>query len=388
MWPRSARFDAALTGNTIRWASRCDVLVDGETVAQIGAGGNDGVSEDVRLIDGTVSVDRAVVRRTGSVTFYDPRAELGALLPPLRGEFRLWKGPQFLDATAADRSAGTDRELLPIATLVVQRPAAGRQRQLVISGADRMWWVGRQRFVRPFKAQPNIPIAAAVRSLLASKLTAGRRQFAIPDTGASTGAATDLVADREADPAELANDLTAVAGQVLYSDPMGTIVGAVESEPDLDDVVLTLAPGAASIMQRPQRQRDATEAENAVVVVGEAADLAAPVWGYAIDDDPASLTYVPSIDAPNVVPRFFTSPLVRTAEQATLTARTILRTLGISDSVVTGIVGHPALDAGDVLRVLDPDEGLDVLVSLDRFALSLTGNEAVDVEGHTRPVRL
>lgn len=377
MWPISARLAATLTGrHTV--VAKADILLDGETVATItGAGeGNTGVTERVGLVDGQVSVRRATVRRTASVTLIDPDNELPPLLVPLRSEVRLWRGAVYADATSAERAAPpADREYVPLITLVVFRPRSGEWPARTVEGPDRLGWVARQKFTTPWIIPPATTITAAVGSILAAKLPGARRSLDLAESGTTTSALSSHILDEDSDPAEACANLVAAAGQVLYCDPMGTIVARAETTTGTTDPVLTLTPGPGSVMLRPVVDRDASDAENAVIATGESTDLSAPARGYWEDSNPASATYAKAV---GVIPRRFSSPLLTTNEQATLAATTIGRTqLGIPDTVAQGILANPAVDAGDVVAVSDPDQGLDTVVMVDSYQLGLTASTMV-----------
>lgn len=383
-WPISSRLAATLTGShTV--VAKCDILYDGAVVATISPEGNDGVSPQVGLVDGSVSVERATVRRSGSVTFLDPGNELADIVAPLRGEVRLYRGAVYADATATERAnPPDDREYVPLATLVTFKPYSGGWPRRTVTGRDRLGDVAEQRFVVAWKIPPATTVAKAIIAVLSAKLPATRRSFDIPETGATTGGLTSLVLDEDADPAEACQNLAATAGLVLYADPMGMILGRAERDPDPGDAVLDLIPGAGSVMLRPQPERDLSGLPNAVIVTGESTELAAPVRGYAEDSDPKSLTYAKRVGVRN--PVRFSSPVLLTSEQCQQTALTILRSrLGVSDTVAQGIIANPALDAGDVLNILDPDQGLDTTVTVDSFTISLTG-AVLDLSCRTRTV--
>lgn len=369
-WPQSTRMAATLLTHH-RPVAKCELLYDGEVLATIAGEGNTGVSDAVRLVDGNVSVERNVVRRAGDVTFLDLNRELDDLLVPWRGEVRLYRGAIIADATPLDLAAPpADREYVPILTGVVTKPIGGDARgQRQVGLKDRMALISQQKFVVPYKVVPNIPISTAMIRLLTAKLPGGRRDYTIADTGASTAQATSLVYDEQADPAEALADLATAAGMVVYADQMGRIVADVEPEPDPDDAVLVLQPGPQSVMLRPVRERDAETAWNTVVVTSESTDLTIPVRAVVHDENPSSATYWRAVGE---FPFYWSHPSIKTVNQAQVAATTILRTrLGLSDTIVQGLAPNPSLDVGDVLRVVDPDQEMDVAVVVDGFSLGL-----------------
>lgn len=383
-WPISSRLSATLAkSHTV--VAKAEILYDGAVVAVVSPEGNTGVTSRVRLVNGSVTVERATVRRSGSVTFLDPDNELAEVIQPLRGEVRPYRGAIFADATATERAnPPTDREYAPLATLVVAKPHSGVYPQRTVEGKDRLWYVSTQKFVVPWKIPPTTTIAKAIIGVLSAKLPATRRDFDIPETGATTGGLTSLILDEDSDPAEAAANMAATAGLVLYADPMGAIVGRAERDPDPAEAVLTLTPGAGSVMLRPVVERDLSDVSNAVIVTGESTELITPVRGYAEDSDPRSLTYAKAVGQINAIR--FSSPVLLTNEQCQQAALTILRSrLGVADTIAQGIITNPALDAGDVLNIADPDQGLDTTVTVDSFSVTLTA-ATMDLACRTRTV--
>lgn len=364
MWPASPRFFATLARSHTSML-RVDVLRDGQLARRIEPTVTP-ATDTLAAIGGSVRVDRQTIRRDGSVTFLDLS---GALLPnevsdlfaPLIGELRVWSGVRYWDATDADLLKGTDREYVPVATLVIT-DAQGDYPTLSVSGFDRMW------FLSDFAANYSVPAgtatAAALRNLLTSQIPAAHLQMSIPDTEHVTGA---LLYEAGTSSADAAHAMALSMGMVLYADPMGTIT--VTAEPTTDDPpVMVYEPGSFGMLLRPKPGVSAADARNAVVFTGEPPD-GTPVTGYAEDSDPASLTYAPRA---GVRPVFQSSPLVRTSAQAALAAKTALaRILGLSDAILTPVVPNPCLESGDVIQVRDPAQGINIPVIADSFTVPL-----------------
>lgn len=367
MWPASDRFRAALaTSHAV--VSRVDILSGGEVVASI-----DGTAPEAGdLVDGTVQVERAVVRRRCDVTFADPDSALTptdarSLLAPLRSEIRLWTGLRFPDATYAERLAGTDVELVPVGTFGVvdvdlDYPA------VQVSGFDRMWIAAQTRFTAPYVVAAGTNVATALTQLLTAVIPASKLALSIPTTDLTTGA---LVYDEQSSPADAAVALATAAGWTLYADPMGTITARPEVDVTSDAVVASYVAGESSMLLKARRGLQGAGVFNAVVATGEATDLTAPVRGYAEDVDPNSITYAAQV---GVFSRFYGSPLLRTASQALLAAQTLLRREGgIADVVAVSALPDPTLEAGDVISV-DDGRGITRLLAADAFGVHLTAS--------------
>lgn len=385
MWTMTTRFATSLAANNHTVANRLDVLLDGAlalTVEGKTVVGSTGA--DVGLLDGRVDVDRTAVRRRGQVTVADASEvlgfdEVGDLLVPLRSEIRPWRGLLYSDRTTETPPA--DRELIPVGTLVVAAVDKTQWPQLTITGYDRAWLLNRYRFTAPYTIAKGTRVTDALITLLTTKFPANRLTLNIPDLPYTTGL---IVWDEQDQPADRAHDLAEAAGLMLYADPMGTFVA--RSEPSTDDPpVWTYAEGAAStLLPWPAEQLSGEEAENAVVVTSEPQDGSAPLRGYAQNDDPTSVLYAPTV---GVIPRFFSSPLITTTEQANKTAATLRQKLGLADVVGISTVVNPALESGDVLyvRATHPASLAAALIA-DTFSVPLRGAGPQNVTTRARVI--
>lgn len=364
---------------------KTEVLRDGVVVQEIiGDTVIDDAGSTVSIVGGSVEVDRAVVRRRCTVEFLDVDRALmptsaADLLAPLRTEIRLWRGMIYPDATYADAAAGTDREYIPIGTFVV----AGLTQdypKVTVTGYDRMWLMTRAKAVVPYTIAASTNLVSAIQDLILATVPASRVTFDATTTDQTSGL---TVYDEQTDLGQAAHDLAAAAGLALYCDPMGVFTLVPETD-DSTPASLTWTEGPGGVVLRPHRELDATDAENAVVATGEATDVTGPARGYAEDTNPRSLTYAKEV---GVIPRFYSSPLLRTDAQAELAAATILaRELGVSDVVAVPLVPDPTLEGGDVALV-DTDD-LTRTVILDSFSVPLRADGQQTVACRTQPTRL
>jgi len=383
MWPITDRLAASLAASNHDVVNRLDILIDGVQALTVeGKTVVDPVSgADVSLVDGSVDVDRAVVRRRVTLSIADASdilrpSQVGDLLLPLRSEVRPWRGLLHSDRTT--EVAPDDRELAPLGTLVVTKVVAAWPR-LTVTGYDRMWLLNRFRFTAPYTIPKGATVTDAIVQLLTNKMPANRLQMSIPDLPYTTGL---VVWDEQDAPADKANDLAEAAGLALYADPMGVIVARPEPTVD-DDTVWSYVEGPGSmLMPWPSEELSGEDAENAVVVTGEPQDGSAPVRGYAENTNPDSALYAASA---GVIPRFFSSPLITTAGQANLAAATIQAKLGLADTVLLSAVVHPALESGDVVYVqATHPTGLALKLIVDSFPVPLRGAGPQDLVTRSR----
>ncbi len=111
---------------------------------------------------------------------------------------------------------------------------------------------------------------------------------------------------------------------------------------------------------------------NKVVASGQRTDGTPPVWAAVADTDPLSPTFVGGPFGTKT--RFTVSPLLTTTGQCTTAAAGLLaRTTGMHGSVTLSLVTNPALDAGDVLLVLDG--GVSTAHIIDTVTIPLSAKD-------------
>lgn len=354
-----------------------EILQGGQVVATI-----DGTSITdpdsgavVSTLGGSIQVDRTSVRRSGTINFLDVSGQLfpdevGDLFAYMDTEIRPWIGLKYWDVN--QQVGQPEYEYVPLATLVVTK-VEGTYPQLSISGYDRMWFL--DRFPIATKVLTGTPYNTALLRFINSGVPVGHVSVNIPDTDLLLPH-TQLYAEQDS-VQDAAHNLALAAGWQLYVDPMGTFVGQAESSTD-DDPVMIYAPGEASTMMRPTRSLDAGSYINAVVFTCESAmSPSAPFRGYAQDDNPESLTYAARV---GVRVAFESSPLMTSNTQCVLAARTSLRRqLGIPDILTVPVIPNYALESGDVIRVTDPDQGIDWNLIADSFPLGMRASDGAQV---------
>jgi hypothetical protein len=358
-------------GGTV--VGKLDILVDGALALSLDS--TDPTFTDLGgPVGGRVDVQRGTVRRSCTVSLLDvdrvfTQQDALDLLVPLRAELRPWRGVIYSDVT--NEQPPDDRELVPLGTFVVADVDLTHWPLVEISGYDRAWLLAQHRNIAAYATTSGALSMVALQDLLeASTFPASRLETRFPATTTTVGA---QVWDAQSDLAEAAQDIAAAAGHVFYVDPLGVFTCVPETDLDADPVVLSYVEGE-SLLILPSLKRSGSDTRNAVVVTSSAADLTTVVSGYAQDDDPASLTYVGAL---GVIPEFFDSPLIRTAAQADLAARTRLRSIvGLSDATAIVALVQPGLESGDVIYVRSSAPDIDTRLIVDSFSVPLRVGES------------
>jgi len=156
------------------------------------------------------------------------------------------------------------------------------------------------------------------------------------------------------DPWQDIQDLAAAVGCECYFDPAGTFVFRPVPDPRRGAPVWTFDDTVNPVIVSSERKLTDEQTFNYVVVMGEATSTANPVAAIAFDDDPSSPTYI--FGDYGIVVEYVTMPQIITADQAQTAANAILSaSIGASDTVTLTGVSMPALEPGDLVRVVSTD---------------------------------
>jgi hypothetical protein len=286
---------------------------------------------------------------------------------------RLWSGVVYWDATDEEIKDGTDREYVPVGTLVIDKVRSSWPK-LAVTGYDRMWIVQRSTFTSPYTVAKSANALDSVEQMFRAALPGPKQDFNFPQSDETTPLS---VWDEQADRADAGQQIANSAGYVVYVDPMGTFRAVVEPEPTEDNVIFRYVPDEDnSQMFRPEEEISGTDAYNAVVAKGESPDgVVVASRGYAVDVNPRSLTYSGDI---GIFPYYYTSPLLDTKAKAQAAAETILRReLGLADTIVVPVLPNPAHESGDVIYVEDPDQEIADVLIVDDFQVPIRATDGI-----------
>ena len=168
------------------------------------------------------------------------------------------------------------------------------------------------------------------------------------------------------------SELAAMTGGETYFDANGAYVFDViagEGPPVWD-----VDAGTSGVLIDADESLDRTSVYNGVLVSGQASATDAPVSALVVDDDPASPTLW---GGPfGKVARIEQSSAVQTVPQAEEAAAALLADrLGLTRSLTLTQAPNPALEAGDIVRVVFPD-GRDEIHVLDAIRIPLGADGA------------
>lgn len=297
---------------------------------------------DLAYEDGEVTVDGTTggVRRSLSLTCADDGAGvLWDLLAPVGTEIVPYRGVRYIDGAT---------EWVPLGVFGIdsQRVSYGVDGRIQLTAPDRWARLQRARFLSPTTTNGNA-VAEALRLAKLAVNVAAMNQ--------TTSSATTKAQVWDLDRAQAISELVKSAAAELFFDVDGSYVA--RDLPRLTNrPVWTVDAGMSGVLVSADRSRDRARTYNVIVASYGGVDGAAPYAPQlASDNDPTSPTYV---GGPfGQVPDFYVSPLLTTAAQALAAAKAILsRTSGLAAQVSLESAVNPALDAGDVISVVLPDQ--------------------------------
>ena len=324
----------------------------------------DGRTAPLEHTGGSVQVDRAqAIRRTCTVTIADP-----SLIPrtptdqlaTYGARLRIRRGVHFGDGSS---------ELVPLGVFRLDSVSGDvNDGPVTLSGKDLAAFIQDDKFTTPWRSTGTV--IAAITALVQRSLPDAEVVATIAD--AAIGQRTF---DIEADPWAACQEIAAAAGAEVYPSPEGTFTIST-----LPDILTTtpaweIAAGEGGSYIRANRGMTSDQVFNGVLARGEnTADGVAPVSYLATDSDTSSPTYWGGPFGRR--PMFYSSPTL-----TTLGACTSAATLKLAQAKAPNASGdisslpNPALEPGDVLRIVHPD-GSRELQQVASFGVPLeTGDD-------------
>jgi hypothetical protein len=358
VYPVSGRFLAALA-QSHRVVTQAQLFrTDGQVVDLVHSGGS-------------VMVDRkAVIRRTVSLTSPDvsliPTSPLDQLAT-YGARLRVSRGIEFGDGT---------QELVPLGVFRLDDVDGDPQfGPVTLSGQAIECIVQDDRFTAPHRAMGTV--VSAITALILRSIPDAQIVSLITD--AAIGSRTW---DVDADPWEAVQEIAAAAGAECYTNADGSFV--ISALPDLatTNPVWSVEAGEGGVYIRGKRGMSSAGVHNGFMCRGEGteAGTAAVSW-LATDTDPGSPTYWNGPFGRR--PAFYSSPTITTLASAQAAAELKLRA-AIAPNATGDFssLPNPALEPGDVLRVVHPD-GLRELHQVASFTvpLNVDGDFPIDTIG-------
>ena len=221
-----------------------------------------------------------------------------------------------------------------------------------ISGVDLSRSISRNVWQQPYVVPEGLTYDQAASAMVANRLT-GQTDFSVT----SVPQIVPLLVyglQQGTDPWQDIRELAQAVGCEVYFDPLGAFVFRPVPDPRRTPAVWTFDDTVNPVVVKAVRQLTDEQTFNYIVVKGEATSVSNPVAAIAFDNDPSSPTYIGG--AYGEVVEYVTMPQVITQDQAQAAANAILaNSLGVSDTVTLTGVAMPAIEPGDIVRVVSTD---------------------------------
>jgi hypothetical protein len=305
-----------------------------------------GSVEPLGITGGSVTVDRGQqVRRTCSVTIADttviPRTATDKLAT-YGAQLRLARGVDYRDGTT---------ELVPLGVFRIDSVEGDVDTgPVAISGKSLECVISDDKFTSPYRASGNA--IAAITALIQRSLPSASVIVGATVVDAPIGARTW---DVQADPWASVTEVAAVIGAEVYADADGVFVIAVLPDPLSVPPVWTISAGEGGAYIGATRGMSADGVFNGVLASGENTEAnLPPVSALVVDADPTSPTYWSGPFGHR--PTFYSSATLTTTLACTNAATLMLRAaVAPNASANISALPNPALEPGDVIRVVYPD---------------------------------
>jgi hypothetical protein len=302
--------------------------------------------DTLAITGGSVTVDRGQqVRRTCSVTIADT-----TLIPRTATDKLATYGAQLRVSRGVDYRDGSS-ELVALGVFRIDGVEGDIDTgPVTISGKSLECVISDDKFTTPYRASGMA--VAAITALIQRSLPSASVITGATVVDAPIGARTW---DVQGDPWSAVAEIAAVIGAEVYADADGVFVIAVLPDPLSVPPVWTISAGEGGAYVSATRGMSADGVFNGVLASGENTEAnVPPVSALVVDSDPTSPTYWGGPFGRR--PTFYQSATLTTTGACTNAATLLLRSaVAPNASANISALPNPALEPGDVIRVVYPD---------------------------------
>lgn len=299
-----------------------------------------------------------------------------------------WTPATFADALFPNRLVRLDRgvmvgnepEYVSLGVFVIDTPRIVVTKEgstIRVSGQDRVKLALKSKWAKPQRVLAGTPLATVVQGAL-QDAGMGVTLYRLNDGGKALAA--DRVFDTGLERWPTLQSLVRDYALLLYVDADGYATLEPAMTPDtVPDPVWTFERGAEAIMLGLEKELSDERWYNHTLAGGEGSDFA-PVAAEARDLNPDSPGYNPLDGTGPIGDRLYTytSPLIRSVEQAQAVADVLLLEHGlVEESIDLPSVVHPALEVGDVVEIVETLSRTSDWYILDSVAIPLGVGESM-----------
>lgn len=304
----------------------------------------DGRVIELEHIGGSVQVDRSqAIRRTCTVTVGDV-----SLIPRIPADELATYGARMLVSRGVTYADGT-QELVPLGVFRLDDVGGDvSQGPVTLQGKDLAACVQDDKFTAPYRVTGTV--VTAITELVRRSLPAADIVSTIADIPIGS-----RVFDIEGDPWAGVQETAAAAGAECYPNADGVFVIATLPNLLTAEPVWAVEAAEGGVYISGTRAMSSANVHNGVLARGEnTSDNVAPVSSLVVDNDPNSPTYWSGPFGRR--PRFHSSSTLISTSACTAAATLLLaQAKAPNASGDFSSLPNPALEPGDVLRVVHPD---------------------------------
>lgn len=244
-------------------------------------------------------------------------------------------------------------EMVPVGRFVIED--AGQDSHYgdpTVTAGDRSVLIQADRFLTPHNTNGERTVSGEIKYLLQQSIP-GLEVFDLTTSQARTPVATW---DRER--WDCCEALAASIGAEVYFDPEGrAIIRPVPEANTVLDPSWTVKGEEGGVLSDYSTGLSRDQVYNAVVVTGDTSDPGVPPVTAIVYQQSGPLRWAGPFGR---VPRFYSTPVVRTYDGAVSAGRKVLaRSVAYSRRLLVDVVPNAALDTGDQLDVKLPDGSLE-----------------------------
>lgn len=360
MRPVSATFLDVVRGSH-RMCARARVVPPGQT-------GVDPDGEEVPILGGDVQLDASAKVRATLNLDTDP-----ALWPTGAGGLAPYGNEVFVERGIVYGDGGREWVSQGYFRIDTDEQDNAPRGAITVSASDRMAGLIDARLLSPIQFAQGTSVEDTFYYLVQEVYPTATVEFDFDAAGTTFAGSHIAEEDRYAFLLDVATSL----GKVMYWDHRGVL--QVRTAPDPTHPVFDVNYGENGVLVELARTLTRDGVYNAVVATGETPGETDPVRAVAWDDNPDSATYW--FGSFGKVPRFYSSPFIKTQSQARSAAAAMLtRAIGLPYSVDFTAVPNPALEPLDPVRVTYTDRGAAEVHVLETLTIPLVADDGMSAK--------
>lgn len=254
---------------------------------------------------------------------------------------------------------------------------SGGGTSITVHAVDLSLAIKRNVWEQPFTVPSGITYGQAVQAMVLSRLPS-QTAFSIATTTELIPEIVVYGASQGGDPWQDTRELAQAIGFECFFDPTGTFVFRQVPDPRYGIPVWTFDETMNPLVSEAQRELGSDQTFNDIVVIGQSTSSQNAVSAEAMDLDPSSRTYV--LGPFGRVSQRLTFPLVVTQSAAQAAANaTLYNSIGGSDQVTITCVPHPALEPGDVVKIVSSAVNANTTYVINSMTTSLSPADAQEL---------